>query len=232
MEDISIRLAQVQQRIRLAESRSGRPANSVRLLAVSKSWPAQALLEAVAAGQHAFGENYLQEALAKIAALHDQSLEWHYIGTIQSNKCREIATHFDWVHSVDRLKVARRLSEQRPTGAPPLNICLQINISNEASKSGINPEEALDIAREITTLPNIRLRGLMAIPEAIKGLDAQRLLFRQVHELQERLIANGLNLDTLSMGMSGDMEAAIAEGATIVRVGSAIFGQRDYKHQL
>lgn len=228
MENIRIRLEQVLQRMRQAEACYGRPANSVRLLAVSKTWPVASLLAAAAAGQRAFGENYLQEALAKIDAIHNSEFEWHYIGAIQSNKCRDLASHFDWVHSVDRVKIARRLSEQRPPGLPPLNICLQINISNELSKSGLAVEDALAVAQEIAALPNLKLRGLMAIPAAVTEIDKQRAQFRQVRELQEQLIASGLPLDTLSMGMSGDMEAAIAEGATIVRVGSAIFGQRDY----
>ncbi len=230
MENIATRLEQVRQRIRQAEARFGGPANSVSLLAVSKSWPAQSLLDAAAAGQRAFGENYLQEALAKIAALHNSEFEWHYIGTIQSNKCRDIASHFDWVHSVDRLKIAYRLSEQRPAQLPPLNICLQINISNEASKSGIAVAEALAVAKEVATLPRLCLRGLMAIPQAATELEQQRRVFRQMHELQTALISSGIALDTLSMGMSDDLEAAIAEGATLVRIGSAIFGPRNYSH--
>lgn len=230
MENIRTRLEQVLQRIRQAEATYGRPTNSVKLLAVSKSWPLESLLAAAEAGQRAFGENYLQEALAKIAAIHNSEFEWHYIGAIQSNKSRDLASHFAWIHSVDRVKIARRLSEQRPAELPPLNICLQINISNEASKSGIAVADALSVAEEIATLPHIKLRGLMAIPEAVTEFEAQRALFRQVRELQEQLIARGLKLDTLSMGMSGDLEAAIAEGATIVRVGSAIFGQRNYRH--
>lgn len=228
MENIRTRLEQVLQRIRQAETGYGRAANSVKLLAVSKTWPVEALREAIAAGQHAFGENYLQEALGKIEALRDEAIEWHYIGAIQSNKTRDIASHFHWVHSVDRAKIARRLSEQRPAGLPPLNICLQVNISHEESKSGVTPAETLAVAQEIAALPNVRLRGLMAIPEASAEFAEQRAIFRQIRELQEQLIAAGLHLDTLSMGMSGDMEAAIAEGATIVRIGSAIFGQRDY----
>ncbi len=230
MENISTRLEQVQQRIRQAEMRFGRAANCVSLLAVSKSWPAQALLDAATTGQSAFGENYLQEALVKIAALQNNGFEWHYIGTIQSNKCHDIATHFDWVHSVDRLKIARRLSEQRPDELPPLNICLQINISNEASKSGFTIAEALAVAQEVASLPRLRLRGLMAIPQAATDFEQQRLMFRQLHTLQTELINNGIALDTLSMGMSDDLEAAIAEGATLVRIGSAIFGQRSSRY--
>lgn len=230
MENISTRLEQVQQRIRQAEMRFGRAANCVSLLAVSKSWPAQALLDAATTGQSAFGENYLQEALVKIAALQNNGFEWHYIGTIQSNKCRDIATHFDWVHSVDRLKIARRLSEQRPDELPPLNICLQINISNEASKSGFTIAEALAVAQEVASLPRLRLRGLMAIPQAATDFEQQRLMFRQLHTLQTELINNGIALDTLSIGMSDDLEAAIAEGATLVRIGSAIFGPRSSRY--
>lgn len=228
MENIKTRLEQVLQRIRRAETKYGRSANSVKLLAVSKTWPAESLLAVAEAGQRAFGENYLQEALAKIDVIHNGEFEWHYIGAIQSNKTRDLASHFHWVHSVDRVKIAHRLSEQRPAELPPLNICLQINISNEASKSGIAVNEALAVAQEIATLPHIKLRGLMAIPEAITEFEEQRAVFHQVRELQGQLIASGLQLDTLSMGMSSDLEAAIAEGATIVRVGSAIFGQRDY----
>jgi PLP dependent protein len=228
MENIRTRLEQVLQRIRRAEAEYGRPANSVKLLAVSKTWPVESLLAAAEAGQRAFGENYLQEALTKIDTLHNSDFEWHYIGAIQSNKTRDLASHFHWVHSVDRVKIARRLSEQRPPELPPLNICLQVNISDEASKSGVTANEALAVAQEIAALPHLRLRGLMAIPEAITEFDEQRAVFKQVRELQERLVASGLQLDTLSMGMSDDMEAAIAEGATLVRIGSAIFGQRDY----
>ncbi len=227
MENIRTRLEAVLQRIRHAEIRYGRPANSIRLLAVSKTWPVESLLATAEAGQRAFGESYLQEALAKIDTIHSSVFEWHYIGAIQSNKTRDLASHFAWVHSVDRIKIARRLSEQRAPELPPLNICLQVNISNEANKAGVTADEALAVAQEIATLPNLTLRGLMAIPEAVIDFEAQRALFRQVHELQVHLIASGLPLDTLSMGMSGDMEAAIAEGATIVRIGSAIFGQRD-----
>ena len=226
MHNITARLENVKQRIHHAESRFGRPANSVRLLAVSKTWPAAALLEAAAAGQHSFGENYLQEALAKMATLEHEPLEWHYIGAIQSNKCRDIATRFDWVQSVDRPKIAQRLSELRPVGLPPLNVCLQINISGEASKSGIAASDALAVAQEIATLPRLKLRGLMAIPQATADFEQQRATFRQVSDLQTTLIAKGIALDTLSMGMSDDLEAAIAEGATLVRIGSAIFGPR------
>ncbi|GAB3547928.1 YggS family pyridoxal phosphate-dependent enzyme [Noviherbaspirillum agri] len=202
------------------------------MLAVSKTFGADAVIEAADAGQHAFGENYLQEALDKIAIVRntrpDLRLEWHFIGPIQSNKTRSIAEHFDWVHSVDREKIAQRLSEQRPVQMAALNICLQINISGESTKSGVTPEEALALAPRIAALPRLKLRGLMAIPEPGEGEEQQRAPFRQLRELFERLKAQGLELDTLSMGMSADMDAAIAEGATIVRVGTAIFGQRHY----
>ena len=206
--------------------------HEVRLLAVSKTFDAQAVVEAAAAGQQAFGENYLQEALDKMARVHAQQpelkLEWHFIGPIQSNKTRAIAEHFDWVHSVDREKIAQRLSDQRPPELPPLNICLQVNISGEASKSGVLPAEVVPLANAIAQLPRIRLRGLMAIPEPEPDAARQREPFRQLRVLYEYLRAEGLALDTLSMGMSADMDAAIAEGATIVRIGSAIFGNRNY----
>jgi pyridoxal phosphate enzyme (YggS family) len=228
MATIQQRLNQVLQQIRSAEARYNRAQGSVTLLAVSKTWPLEDILEAAKAGQHYFGENYVQEAIAKVDASPTQ-LEWHFIGHIQSNKSRDIATRFDWVHSVDRLKLAMRLSEQRPTELAPLNICLQVNISAEQSKSGLRPDEVMKLARQVNELPNLRLRGLMAIPAPADNFDQQRAVFRQVRELQQQLIDQGLELDTISMGMSGDMEAAIAEGATIVRVGSAIFGQRNYQ---
>jgi pyridoxal phosphate enzyme (YggS family) len=222
------RLAAVRRRIDSACAQAGRPGEGVRLLAVSKTQPADAVRAAVAAGQHAFGENYVQEALDKIAALADlrARLEWHLIGPLQSNKTRSVAEAFDWVHSVDRLKIAQRLSEQRPPGLPPLNICLQVNISGEASKSGLAPEELPDVARAAAALPRLRLRGLMAIPEPAQGLEAQRAPLRALRLLQQQLQAQGLDLDTLSMGMSDDLEAAVAEGSTMVRVGTAVFGAR------
>ena len=205
-----------------------RPVQSVTLLAVSKTFAADAVREAHAAGQRAFGENQVQEALAKIAALADlhPAIEWHLIGPLQSNKTREAAAAFDWVHSVDRPKLAERLSAQRPPGLPPLQICLQVNTSGEASKSGVAPADTLALARAVVALPNLRLRGLMAIPAPAMGFDAQRPAHRALRELLETLRAQGLALDTLSMGMSTDLEAAVAEGATIVRVGTAIFGGR------
>ncbi|MGF6540011.1 pyridoxal phosphate enzyme (YggS family) [Paraburkholderia youngii] len=225
-------LVDVHERIARAAQAAGRDAQSVMLLAVSKTFPADAVRAAHAAGQHAFGENYVQEALDKIQTLADlrASLEWHFIGPLQSNKTRPVAEHFDWVHSVDRLKIAQRLSEQRPDNLPPLNVCLQVNVSGEASKSGVAPDEAAAIAHQIAALPKLKLRGLMSIPEPGGDLEEQRAPHRKLRELFERLCNDGLELDTLSMGMSADLEAAVLEGATIVRVGTAIFGARDYSH--
>ena len=203
----------------------GREPATVGLLAVSKTQPAAAIRDAFAAGLRDFGENYLQEALEKQAALTDLPLIWHFIGPIQSNKTRPIAEHFDWVHSVDRLKIAQRLSDQRPAHLPALNICLQVNVSGEDSKSGCSPEELTALARAVVALPNLRLRGLMAIPEPTDDVAAQHAAFARLRQLRDEL---ALNLDTLSMGMSHDLEAAIAEGATWVRIGTALFGARDY----
>lgn len=232
MSTIAHKLQAVDATIHAASKAAGRDATQVKLLAVSKTFPAEAVLEAVAAGQRAFGENYLQEALDKIAAvaaaLPSEQVEWHFIGPIQSNKTRPIAASFAWVHTVERLKIAQRLSEQRPAGLPPLNICLQVNISGEATKSGATPEELPELARQVAALPNLKLRGLMAIPEPETDVAKQRAAFARVRALAEQLRADGIELDTLSMGMSADMAAAIAEGATIVRVGSAIFGARNY----
>ena len=199
------------------------------LLAVSKGQNSQALRLAWQAGLNHFGENYLQEALEKIAALDDIDPCWHFIGPIQSNKTQDIARHFSWVHSVDRLKIARRLNEQRPEHLPPLNVCIQVNIDREASKSGVDPEHCLELALAINELPRLKLRGLMVIPRQREQLDAQRQPYHQAAELLDNLkksSADLTSLDTLSMGMSGDMSAAIAEGATIVRVGTAIFGPK------
>ena len=232
MSIIAGNLQAVEATITDAVKASERTRNDVQLLAVSKTFPAQAVLDAMAAGQLAFGENYLQEALDKIASVAqaqpDAAVEWHFIGPIQSNKTRPIAASFAWVHTVERLKIAQRLSEQRPPELSPLNICLQVNISGEASKSGASPEELPALAREVAQLPNLRLRGLMAIPEPTTDVAEQRAAFARVRALFDALRAEGLALDTLSMGMSGDLAPAIAEGATIVRVGSAIFGKRDY----
>ena len=228
MASIAAKLQQVSTRMAAACVAAQRPVQSVTLLAVSKTFPIDAVREAHAAGQRAFGENHVQEALVKIAALADlrPAIEWHLIGPLQSNKTREVAAAFDWVHSVDRLKLAERLSAQRPPGLPPLQVCLQVNTSGEASKSGVAPADTLALARAVIALPNLRLRGLMAIPAPAIGFDAQRPAHRALRELLESLRAQGLALDTLSMGMSADLEAAVAEGATIVRIGTAIFGDR------
>lgn len=221
-------LQTIGQRIRAAEQRYGRETGSVSLLAVSKRHPAVAISEAHQYDQTAFGENYAQEMAEKADDLKDLAIEWHFIGPIQSNKTRQIAEIAHWVHAVDRLKIARRLGEQKPATAEPINICLQVNISEEASKSGITPHELPELAEQAAQIPGIRLRGLMAIPAPETDFDRQRATFAKLRQLQEQLISNGLALDTLSMGMTGDMEAAIAEGATIVRIGTAIFGARDY----
>lgn len=216
----------VRTRIERAAREYGRDPASIRLLAVSKTQPAERVREAFAAGQTEFGENYVQEALAKMAALADLPLVWHFIGPIQSNKTRAIAENFAWVHSVDRLKIAERLSAQRPAGLPPLNVCLEVNISAEASKSGVKPEDLIRQARQVANLPGLRLRGLMAIPRPTERFEDQRAAFHGLRAFIEPLKTQGLALDTLSMGMSADLEAAIAEGATLVRVGTAIFGER------
>jgi len=226
MPEISHRLQQVYQQILLYEQEFGRKTNSVKLLAVSKTRPASDLLEARQAGQTRFGENYLQEALEKIEMLRQQALEWHFIGPIQSNKTRDIASHFDWVHSVDRLKIARRLSEQRPDDLPDLQLLIQVNSSDEASKSGCHFDEIESLAMDMAALPRIKLRGLMTIPAHSQHFEQQRIPFRKLHDALQQLNEKGLELDTLSMGMSNDMRAAIAEGATMVRIGTAIFGAR------
>ncbi|AOJ08928.1 YggS family pyridoxal phosphate-dependent enzyme [Burkholderia mayonis] len=232
MSDLAARLASVHHRIDDAARAAGREPRAVTLLAVSKTFPADAVRAAHAAGQRAFGENYVQEAIDKIESLADlrAELEWHFIGPLQSNKTRAVAERFDWVHTVDRLKIAQRLSEQRPAHLPPLDVCVQVNISGEASKSGVAPADAAELARAVAALPALRLRGLMAIPEPAHDPDAKRAPHRALRALFERLRADGLALDTLSMGMSDDLEAAVAEGATIVRIGTAIFGARDYSH--
>ena len=228
MASIAGKLQQVSGRIASACAAAQRPVQSVTLLAVSKTFGAEAVREAHAAGQCAFGENYVQEALAKIAVLDDlrDALEWHLIGPLQSNKTREVAASFDWVHSIDRLKIAERLSAQRPAGLPPLQVCLQVNVGGEASKSGVAPGALPALANAVAALPRLRLRGLMSIPEPVEGVQAQRALHRLLHGLFTALRQDGLALDTLSMGMSADLEAAIAEGATLVRVGTAVFGDR------
>lgn len=226
MSTLAHNLSAISARIASAAQAAGRDPASVQLLAVSKTKPASAIREIHAAGVCDFGENYLQEALTKQQALGDLPLIWHFIGPIQSNKTKAIAEHFDWVHSVDRLKIAQRLSEQRPAGLPPLNICLQVNVSGEDSKSGCTPADLPALAKAVAALPNLRLRGLMAIPEPTDDRAAQEAAFAILRQLQEGL---GLGLDTLSMGMSHDLEAAIAQGATWVRIGTALFGARDYE---
>lgn len=220
------RIQQLIARVREAERQHSRGANEVQILAVSKTRSAEDITHAAHLGLTAFAESYLQEAEEKIAALAQLNLEWHFIGPIQSNKTQPIANLFDWVHSVDREKIARRLSEQRADTLPALNICLQVNISGETSKSGVLPDELAALAQEVSQLPRLRLRGLMAIPAPNTEFVAQREAFRRVREALMQLKASGLALDTLSMGMSGDLEAAIAEGATVVRVGTDIFGPR------
>jgi pyridoxal phosphate enzyme (YggS family) len=228
MTSIAESLKKVRSEIEKACVESKRSKEEICLLAVSKTRSVDEVAELAHLGQQAFGENYLQEALDKISALEPLNLEWHFIGPIQSNKTKSIAEQFAWVHSVDRLKIAQRLSAQRPHYADDLNICLQVNISREESKSGCLPEEALDLAKQIAELPKIRIRGLMAIPEATDDIDIQKERFRQVRTLFEEIKQVVPSLDTLSMGMSGDLDAAIEEGATIVRIGTALFGPRNY----
>ena len=223
---IADRLAQVHAQIQAACQAAGRPESSVRLLAVSKTWGPEAVRAAHAAGQTAFGENYIQEAVDKITALRDLPLEWHCIGPIQSNKTRLVAEHFDWVHSIDRLKIAQRLSEQRPAQLPPLQVCIQVNVDGGATKSGVAPQDLPALAQAVAALPRLQLRGLMTIPEPAESPEAARAVHRQARLLLEALQAQGLALDTLSMGMSADMAPAILEGSTLVRVGTAIFGKR------
>jgi pyridoxal phosphate enzyme (YggS family) len=229
MTIISANLQAVKARIRAAAQAVGRDAGAARLLAVSKGWPAECVRSAFSAGQRAFGENYVQEGVTKIIALDDLALEWHFIGPLQSNKTREVAENFDWVHSLDRIKIAQRLSAQRPSGASPLQVCLQVNVSGENSKSGVAPADVATLAHAIKSLPGIRLRGLMTIPEASENAGLLRQRFAMLRTLLEQLNAESMQLDTLSMGMSDDFEIAIAEGATILRIGTAIFGQRNKK---
>ena len=209
------------------EKKYDREAGSVQLLAVSKTRPIGDIRSAFAENQVDFGENYLQDALSKVQNISEQNVKWHFIGPIQSNKTRQIAENFDWVHTIDRIKIAKRLSEQRPTSLSPLNLCIQVNISGEENKSGVAVDEILSLAKQIQALPNINLRGLMAIPQSSLGFETQRQPFRLLSELKHELNNEGFDLDVLSMGMSNDMEAAIAEGATMVRIGTAIFGARN-----
>ena len=226
MTTIAANLQSVQERIARACAAANRDVNEVTLLAVSKTFGPDAVRAAHAAGARAFGENYIQEAVDKQATLADLPLQWHCIGPIQSNKTRLVAAHFDWAHSVDRLKIAQRLSEQRPVELPPLQVCIQVNIDGGDSKSGVAPQDALALAREIQGLPRLRLRGIMTIPEPAESFDAQLAVHRQARALFDQLRAAGLPLDTLSMGMTADLEAAIHAGSTMVRVGTAIFGNR------
>ena len=226
MTNSKTRLQSVMNFIKLAEQQANRSPGSVKLLAVSKTWPASRLRELAEAGQIRFGENYLQEALQKIAELADLQLEWHFIGPVQSNKTRDIAANFDWVESVDRLKIAQRLSDQRPTEKPPLNICLQVNIDDEASKAGVHPDSLMELAAAVSQLKNVRLRGLMIIPAIAETVEQQLDAFGRAQQLYSQLKTAHATVDTLSMGMSADMQAAISQGSTMVRIGTALFGER------
>lgn len=219
-------LAEVRRRIASACRAAGREPGSVHLLAVSKTVAVERLREALAAGQTAFGENYVQEALGKMTTLAGEPVEWHHIGPIQSNKTADIATRFQWAQGVDRLKIAQRLSDQRPSGLPPLQICVQVNVSGEASKSGCAPDDALGLCQAVAQLPRLQLRGLMALPAPVAANADPRAPFRQLRALFDQARADGLALDTLSMGMSDDLEHAVAEGATLLRIGTALFGAR------
>lgn len=226
MTNLRESLTQVHERIERACSAAGRPSKSVRLLAVSKTFGADRVRAAAVLGQLAFGENYLQEARTKQDVLADLDLEWHFIGPVQSNKTRDLALHFDWVHGIDRLRIAQRLSDARDRERPPLQVCVQVNISGEASKSGCDPGDAPALCKAIVALPGLRLRGLMAIPAPAGPSDDARAPYRRLRELFDRIRAAGVPLDTISAGMTDDLEAAIAEGSTLVRVGTAIFGTR------
>ena len=219
-------LAIIRDLLHRAALDAGRDPETVRLVAVSKKHPVAAVLEAASAGQRDFGENFVQEGVEKIEQAGRDDLVWHFIGHLQSNKTRDAAKYFDWVHTIDRFKIARRLAEQRPDDLPPQNVCIQVNVDDEASKSGVAPGEALDLAREVATLDRLRLRGFMCIPEATDDVAEQRRAFRTMRELADAARAAGLDIDTLSMGMTADYAAAIAEGATLVRIGTAIFGPR------
>ncbi|MES9871853.1 MAG: YggS family pyridoxal phosphate-dependent enzyme [Candidatus Sedimenticola sp. 6PFRAG7] len=227
MSSIQENLKRVQQRIRSAAEACGRTGDSVQLLAVSKTRTAAEITEALKAGQLLFGESYLQEALEKIAELKDSSAQWHFIGRIQSNKTRAIAENFDWVHSIDKAKQAQRLNDQRPENLPPLNVCLQVKVDNEASKGGLSTEEVAELIPRFQNFPRLRLRGLMTLPAPADTLQEQRRPFHELRLLRDRLATEKTPMETLSIGMSADIEAAIAEGATIVRVGTAIFGPRN-----
>lgn len=231
MTELKSRRDRILNKIRQAESQSQRASGSVSLLAVSKTWPADKLAELAHAGQVDFGENYLQEALEKIATLSNDDLCWHFIGPIQSNKTKDIAHSFDWVHSVDREKIASRLNAQRPDDLPPLNVCIQVNIDNEDSKSGVTPEDLFALAKVINDAPKLSLRGLMVIPAKQIEHEAQSESFARAKQLYQQLQKSYASVDTLSMGMSSDMLAAIEQGSTMVRIGTALFGERNYKKQ-
>ena len=226
MHDVGAALSTVRARIGELERRYRREPGSVALLAVSKTKPPEAVQAAIAASQQAFGENHLQDAMTKVEALASSGVSWHFIGAVQSNKTRPISAHFDWVHGIEREKIAARLSAQRPAGREPLDVCIEVNVSGEDTKSGVPPAEVEPLARAVRELPGLRLRGLMAIPRPSADIESQRVPFRLLREILDDLNAKGLGLDTLSMGMTGDLEAAVAEGATIVRIGTAIFGPR------
>lgn len=230
MTDTKKRLVSIKNTIDLVTQQAHRPCNSVRLLAVSKTWPAEVVRQASQAGQRYFGENYLQEALEKITSLADLDLEWHFIGPIQSNKTKDIATHFDWIQSLDRAKIAQRLSNQRPENLPDLNVCIQVNIDDEASKAGILPTELLCFAKHLTQFDRLILRGIMIIPTKTSQKEQQRASFKKAQSLFQQLAALYPTVDTLSMGMSNDMVLAIDEGSTMVRIGTALFGQRSPGH--
>ncbi len=228
MGAIALGLQACHDRIRRACEEAGRPVGEVTLLAVSKTFPATAVREAWLAGQRAFGESYVQEAVAKIASLADLPIAWHFIGPLQSNKTRPVAEYFDWVHSVDRLSIAKRLSDARPVAMPALNVLIQVKVGGETSKQGIAPNEALSLAYAASALPRLRVRGFMTIPPPSRDIRVQRTQFAVLSRLFATARSQGIDADTLSMGMSDDLEAAILEGATLVRVGTAIFGKRDY----
>ena len=230
MSDIAQRYQSILDKIKQSEIKFKRLPGSVNLVAVSKTKPAAMIREMAQLGQQSFGENYLQEALQKQNELSDLTIEWHFIGHIQSNKTKDIAENFSWAHGVDRLKIARRLSDQRPKSLPPINICLQVNLEDESSKSGVDPGAVIDLAAQMTQLPNIKLRGLMSIPSPNNSFEQQRQLFNIMKNLLSQLNAGGHKYDVLSMGMTDDMEAAIAEGATHIRIGTALFGARDYSN--
>ena len=226
MIGVTENLRKIRDLLHFAAIEASRDPADVRLLAVSKKQPLEKIREAYAAGQREFGENFVQEGVEKIAAMDKDDITWHFIGHLQSNKTRVVAENFDWVHTIDKLKTARRLSEQRPDGLPPLNVCLQVNVDDEESKSGVTPEALPDLAAACAKLPNIRLRGLMCVPAIREEPDAQRMPFAALRELAEKLRTDGVDTDTLSMGMTADFRAAILEGATIVRIGTALFGER------